>query len=389
MQLVRQLLWQGKNKWQIAGAALGAFLGLFLLLAALQLYFDLQTMISGNGTDGQYVLINKKVNLMNTLGASATFTEEEVEELEQQAFIESVGRFSSNRFRVGASSSMLGFYTELFFESVPDEFIDVNVGNWDWKEGQSEVPIIMSRDYLALYNFGFAPSQGLPQFTPSTIRRVSVDITVRGNGLRKVYQGRIVGFSDRINSILVPQSFMDWNNQRFGESNGKASSRLILQTTNPYAQEFRDFLESKSYEVSSGKLIGGQLTTVLRIVIGTIAFIGAVIMLLSVLVFILTFQLIISQSAADVRLLLQLGYKPDQIGKVLRKALLLLFGSILMLTLIALLIEHQVFSGWLNAQGFALSAGIHPLVWGFAIGFSVLFIFINFQNVKRSIQKLQ
>ena len=259
MKILNQLLWSEKNKWQIIGAAVGAFIGLFLLLSALQLYFDLQRLVKGDSSTEQFVLINKKVNLFNTLGARSTFTEEEIEQLKQQEFVESVGIFISNQFKVSASSQMLGFYTELFFESLPDDFIDIKKSRWSWSKGDNEIPIILSRDYLALYNFGFAPSQGLPQFTPNTISKLAMDVNVSGNGLRKTFQGRIIGFSDRINSILVPQSFMDWANENFGETQKPKSSRLIIKTNNPYSPELSDYLEKNKFEVSSGRLIGGTV----------------------------------------------------------------------------------------------------------------------------------
>ena len=86
MKILNQLLWSGKNRWQIIGAAIGAFIGLFLLLSALQLYFDLQRLVKGDSSTEQFVLINKKVNLFNTLGARSTFTEEEISDLKIQEF---------------------------------------------------------------------------------------------------------------------------------------------------------------------------------------------------------------------------------------------------------------------------------------------------------------
>lgn len=42
-----------------------------------------------------------------------------------------------------------------------------------------------------------------------------MDIVMRGNGRVEQYKGNIVGFSNRLNTILVPQSFMEWANQAF------------------------------------------------------------------------------------------------------------------------------------------------------------------------------
>ena len=191
----------------------------------------------------------------------------------QQDFIASVGKFTPSTFQVSASSSMMGFYTELFFEAVEDEYLDIHPRKFKWKEGQQEIPVIISRDYLALYNFGFAPSQGLPQFTPSTIGKVAVDVIIRGNGNRRTFKGRIIGFSDRINSIIVPDNFLAWSNKQFGSSAKSDPSRIILKTDNPYSTELQDLLDKKNYEVSSGKLIGGKLTALLQGVISAIAII--------------------------------------------------------------------------------------------------------------------
>ncbi len=388
MKILDQILLSGKNKWQVIGAAVGAFIGLFLLLSALQLYFDLQRLVKGDSSTEQFVLINKKVNLFNTLGARSTFSEEEINTLENQDFVESVGIFISNQFKVNASSQMLGFYTELFFESIPDEFIDVSNSRWQWTKGNIDIPIILSRDYLALYNFGFAPSQGLPQFTPNTISKLSMDVNVSGNGLRKTFQGRIVGFSDRINSILVPQSFMDWANENFGESQKPQSSRLILKTNNPYSSELSDFLKQNNYEVSSGRLIGGQLTTLLQNIISIVAFIGIIIVLLSVLIFILNFQLTISQSKEDIRLLLQLGYKSRQISKVLVRYLTYLFGGVLISTLIALFISRLWFVNWFGNQGFTIPGGLHVGVYIAILLFSASFIILNVKNIQKNVNRL-
>ena len=388
MKILNQLLWSGKNKWQIIGAAVGAFIGLFLWLSALQLYFDLQRLIKGDSSTEQFVLINKKINLFNTLGVRSTFTDEEIDNLKNQKFIEEVGVFISNQFKVSASSQMLGFYTELFFESVPDEFIDVSNSHWHWSLGDNEIPVILSRDYLALYNFGFAPSQGLPQFTPNTISKISLNVNISGNGLRKTLQGRIIGFSDRINSILVPQSFMTWANENFGETQNPQSSRVILRTNNPYSSELSDFLEQNKYEVSSGRLIGGQLTTLLQNIISMVAAIGIIIVLLSVLIFILNFQLIISQSKEDIRLLLQLGYKTKQISEVLTRNLAYLFLGVLVSTFIGLFLSRLWFVSWFGNQGFSVKSGLHIVVYIAILIFSALFVVLNVQNIRKNVSRL-
>ena len=47
----------------------------------------------------------------------------------------------------------------MFFESVPDEYVDVSLENWHFDEDARVIPIIIPRNYLNLYNFGFAQSR--------------------------------------------------------------------------------------------------------------------------------------------------------------------------------------------------------------------------------------
>ncbi len=386
--MLKKLFQKNRNPYQIIGAAIGAFLGLFLLLLALQIYFDFQKILRGSSDGDNYITINKPVSLANTFLGKSVFSEANIKELENQsnAFgTEGVGIFTANRFKVGASSKMMGFYTELFFESIPESFIDVQDPKFRWYEGQNEIPIIMSKDYLALYNFGFALSQGLPQFTPSTISQVSVDITIRGQGREQVFAGRIIGFSERINSILVPERFMKFANDNFGDQPDIGASRLLLKVKNPYDKNLTHFLEEKGYEISSGRLIGGRLTTILNAVISSVFVIGFLLMILSVIVFILNYQLIISKSAPDIRLLLQIGYRPSQITSVLRGSLMKLLGSVFFIIIIALIFTRYILLNWMESQGFELNLPYHIIVILTGIALMLLITTINFFNIKKSV----
>ena len=386
--MLKKLFQKNRNPYQIVGAAIGAFLGLFLLLLALQIYFDFQKILRGSSDGDNYITINKPVSLANTFLGKSVFSEADIKELDNQSNAigtEGVGIFIANRFKVGASSQMMGFYTELFFESIPESFIDVQDPKFRWYEGQNEIPIIMSKDYLALYNFGFALSQGLPQFTPSTISQVSVDITIRGKGREQVFAGRIIGFSERINSILVPERFMKFANDNFGDQPDIGASRLLLKVKNPYDKNLTRFLEDKGYEISSGRLIGGRLTTILNAIISSVFVIGFLLMILSVIVFILNYQLIISKSAPDIRLLLQIGYRPSQITSVLRGSLMKLLGSVFIIIIIALILTRYILLNWMESQGFELNLPYHSIVILIGIALMLLITTINFFNIKKSV----
>ncbi len=70
---------------------------------------------------------------MQTFGlGSGGFNEEELRDLRKQLFVREVGAFVPADYRVKGSVSAggVGFSTYLFFESVPDRFLDVETEAW-------------------------------------------------------------------------------------------------------------------------------------------------------------------------------------------------------------------------------------------------------------------
>lgn len=387
--LLNKILWLDKKGKLTNGAILGCFVGFLLLLASIQLICDLRDLLySKSEADAQYMVITKKVSLFNTLGTKASFKNNEVDALRSSSLINEVGEFTSNKFSVSASSNLLGFHTDFFFESVPEKFLDIQPGKWSWTKGQREIPIILSKDYLALYNFGFAPSQGLPQFTVNTIKKVPIDITIEGNGKKVVLQGKIVGFSDRLNSILVPQNFMTWANQQYGNPTRNKVSRLVVQTSNPYSKELKAFLDGKGYEISNGRIIGSKVINIAQTSILGLGAIGLVVLILSLIIFLLNFNLIISRSQDDISLLAQLGYRQQQISDLLFKKLSGIYLTIFIVCLILLYFAHFSFTKWLSVQGFELSGHLHPLVWLFALLFTSTVLFFQRRSIRKNIATL-
>ena len=67
----------------------------------------------------------------------------------------------------------------MFFESVPDEFVDVKTENWDYHEGSKDIPIIIPRNYLDLYNFGFAQSRNMPKLSEGILGAMKLMLSIR------------------------------------------------------------------------------------------------------------------------------------------------------------------------------------------------------------------
>ncbi|KAA6307180.1 hypothetical protein EZS27_041153, partial [termite gut metagenome] len=172
--------------------------------------------------------------------------------------------------------------TEMFFESVPDEFIDARLEKWQYDESSRIIPIIIPRNYLNLYNFGYAQSRNLPKITEGMTGLLSIDIQIQGNdGHTEQYKGIIAGFSNRLNTILVPQSFMAQANAMYAPNTEANASRLIIEVNNPADSSIAVYFQKKKYETEDNKSDAGRVTYFLRLMVGIVLGVGVFICLLS------------------------------------------------------------------------------------------------------------
>ena len=206
--LVWKLLRQHISIGQLTGFFFANLFGMVIVLLSAQFYKDVVPIFTEGDSfmKKDYMTATKKISTLGSFaGKSNTFSSEEIEELKKQPFTRSVGAFTPSQFKVSAGLGMqeagIHLSTEMFFEAVPDKFVDVSLDKWHFDENTHTIPIIIPRNYLNLYNFGFAQSRSLP----------------------KLSEGYIVGFSNRLNTILVPQSFMNWANQNFAPDSQPAS----------------------------------------------------------------------------------------------------------------------------------------------------------------------
>jgi hypothetical protein len=146
-------------------------------------------------------------------------------------------------------------------------------------------------------------------------------------------------------------------------------------------------MKDNGYELSSGRLIGGETAALIRTLIAVVAVIGFLIVLLSVFIFVLNFQLMVSKSSRDIRLMLQLGYKQNQIGQILKKHLMFLFGMVMLLTILFFGIFRSFIVSFFTKQGMEFEF-VNPIVLLAGLLFAGLFVFINYKNIESSIRNL-
>ena len=321
MKLVWKLLRRHISLPQLAGFFLANLLGMLIVLLSLQFYRDVKPIFSEE--DGfirpDYLILSKRISALNTigLGSVSTFSQKEMDDLKAQPFAKNVGAFTASQYKVACSMGINGmaqFGTEMFFESVPDAFVDVDLSKWHFSEGDDVVPIILPRTYLAIYNFGFAQSQNLPKISEGIVGMVEMTIMMRGNGLNEYIKGRVIGFSTRLNTILVPESFIRWSNARYAPEADTEPSRIILEVKNPADDAIVNYINEKGYEMEDDKLDAGRMTFFLRLVSGIVMLVGLLISLLSFYILMLSIYLLVEKNTEKMRTLLLIGYSPARVA---------------------------------------------------------------------------
>ena len=365
-------------------------IGMTVIIGGVQLYSDVKPVMSGEsrliGSD--YLVVTRPVERVGSGGKR--FSADDVSELRAQEFISSVGAFTSSQYEVYGSILFGGrkLSTMLFFESVPDDFIDILPKEWRYSGGDTMIPIILPRNYLNLYNFGFSSTQQLPQITEDVIKRVELGISLRGNGIIEEYTGRVVGFSDRINTILVPEQFMAWANGRYGDGGNEEATRLIIEVDNPADPELTAYIEANGYEIENKPAESSKAMYILKVCIVIIVCIGVIFSLLSLIILTLSIYLLLQKNISKLENLVLIGYTPARVSLPYNLLTLALNLSIWVISSVVVVFAQRLYIGYISQMaGCELSAS--PMV---AIGvgglFTALIIAFNFFIINRKIREI-
>jgi len=390
-QLLRKIIRSGVGRSRFFMAGAGFAIALLLILSAVQVQVNYDQLLNGKTNQdsiANFLVINKKIDGNNR---SNTLDEQEISKIKSQPYIESLGQLSSSMFKVSAQSpsDRFPFYTDLFFESVPDEFIDVKSKDWKWQEESSLIPLIVPNQFLDLYNFGFAPSQNLMQLTQDMVMSIPIVLNIQANGRVVPFTGRVVGFSDRISSVLVPQNFLQWANKRFGAHQQSKPSRVVVKTKDPGNPELVKFLQQNALVTDADKTRFSKYRQIVNTIVSVSWVTGVIMLLFAILVFSLFIQLTISSAKDEINLLITLGTSPKQLQRFLMKQFLPGNVIITIFSLLAVAIGQWYLSNFLKGKIMDVSSWLSYYTV-IASGFILLVLFVvNATTINKYIRKTE
>lgn len=386
MSLVWKLMRRHISMSQLVGFFFANLCGMVIVLLGIQFYQDVAPVFTEGDSfmKKDYLIVSKKVSTLGSfVGKSSTFSNSDIEEILDQPFTKEVGAFTPSQFKVSAGVGMeqigLNMSTAMFFESVPDKYVDVNLDEWHFEPGQEVVPIIIPRNYLNLYNFGFAQSRSLPQLSEGVMNLINLEVRISGGGRQNSYKGKIAGFSNRLNTILVPESFMVWANANYSDGSAyKEPSRLIVEVGNPTDDRIARFFKEHGYETEDDKLDAGKTTWFLKVVVGIVLAVGLLISILSFYILMLSIYLLLQKNSTKLENLLLIGYGPNRVALPYQILTIGLNACVLVLAIGVVLYVRTLYMDVVVQMFPSLAEGN---VWLMMLIGILLFLGVSFYNV--------
>lgn len=321
MKILHALQKRTLPKWQLFGAGLTLTIGLFIVGITVQLYSDVSNVFDQDKTvfGEQTQVITKRISARKSRNKDLIyFRPHELEDIRKQDWLKDLAFFDKARFKVQAftksGEQIPGFSTDLFFESVPNSYLDIDSSTWHWQEGDEFVPIVVPADYIDLYNFGFAETQGLPVISKSMIEAVRFGLRVSGNGQQAEFRGGIVDFSTEINSILVPQSFLNYANARFAQSEQIGPSRLLIRLHEPSDSRALNYFLEENLNVVGQSTERAKYRLFVQMIFAGLLLISAIVIMLSIASIVLSIQLLLFKEKQMIADLGFLGYSLRQVA---------------------------------------------------------------------------
>lgn len=364
-------------------------IGIFILILSVMLYADIYSVLWSKKNQMQmqsYMVINKNItNEMMGKDLAAFFTPKEIEEISQLESVDKIEPVLSNFFPLSASNiGSLMFSTDLFLEAVPISFLDTQPENFTWQEGNVDVPVILSQDFLQLYNYGFALSQGLPQLSEETVKAIPFQITIAHT---VTYTAHIVGFTQRFTSIMVPEEFLKYANAHFGSRSYETPpGRLVLCCNEKNKSQLLSFMQEKNYTTQNEVVKWEKIKNTAVLIFSASSTIGILLLILCIVSLLMYIKIRILQHSTELNIMHQIGYAKITLKKYFIKKILIQFTlTAIVAWLLCFLVKYLLQPFYTNLH---IQAGYFSIIISLIVCTSIIGVFYFFIN-KSTNQQLQ
>ena len=387
--MLKKVLFQNQDKTQLFIAVLGAVIGMIFLISSIHYLIRVNEFGKGEEILGpNTMIIQKKVSNSSSLKITKNdFSNEEIERFKNETFVADAQAVICNNFNVLLLTDdplVPKFSSDVFLQTVNAKFLDVPSKNWTWKEGDTIVPIVMPRDFLVMLNT-FMSASGIAQVSEDLAKDINFKLRISNETKKDFITARIVGFTNEIPSLLVPESFMSYANQKYATVKENKITNVMISSKEGEFGEMEKFLEERGLESRKSQVVIGKLKSIVSTLFVVLLVISVVTVVVSGLVLIQYMQLLIANNQYQIRTLLRLGYNPNKIVLLFTRYLAVTFGFVSIIAFVLFLVEKLFVDELFEKGGIAINESLSVVSLISIIISFCIFVSISFLVVKRKI----
>lgn len=399
-RLLAKLLLAKLSAFQFAGFVAANIIGATIILLGVRAYADFSTTMEDpqGAIANNYIVIAPPVSTVTTAMQATgfndgpkSFTEEEIEEISSLEGVEDAAIFRSANFKVNASFALGGsrWETVMFVESVPDRFLDLDLDSWTASlDSETTVPVVLPKAYLNVLNYAVSASRGdIPQIGEGLVKTVPITLRFRGQGMEGFYSARVVGFTDRINTILVPEDFLIAAVKKYGDPKAPAPvSRMILKPSGKDDNGLLEYLAEGGYVFDGSGQDSFKVVTLAKGIALFAIVQGLLISLLAFFLLVVSIHLLIEKNREKNASLIMLGYTRREVSKPYIMASMVLDAVSLIVATILAIFLYRFFERILvnyNPEFAGTGTGI---VFAVAAGMFVFFSAVHYLLVRSQVK---
>lgn len=391
--MLKKILFSYQNKTQLIVAMIGSFLGFTFLITSIHYLIRVNEFGEGEEILGDNTMIvQKKVTSFNSMNIAKTdFSEREIDNIRKESFTSAVEPILSNSFGVSlqTDSDLVPYFrSDVFVQSIDQEFIKIKSDKWDWKEGDEFVPIVLPRDFLVMLNT-FASAKGIPQVSDELAKTIGFKFTLYNDDKKEWEKVKIVGFTNEVSAILVPESFMEYGNKKFPTKTPAKVTQLMLTVNENQFGKFEEFMATRSLESKENSMVVGKLKSVAGTLFSILIAISVITVFLAGLVLVQYAQLLISKNEYEIRTLLRIGHAPKVITMKVLNYFVIVFAIITAISILAFILAKLYIDQLLIEGGIRIDSSLTILSLLAVVLAFVVYTIVNYFNAKRGVLKTQ
>ena len=387
--MLQKTFFKQQDRVQLSIAFIGALLGLTFLITSIHYLIKVNEFGRGNEILGPNTLIiQKKIGANNAFQLGKNdFTKREIELIKAESFVAAVEPIISNNFDVSLQTNspvVPYFRTDVFLQTVNPTFIDVPAQKWTWKKGDAYVPLIMPRDFLVMLNT-FMSAKNIPTVSDEIAQSIPFEFTLKHGDRKEKMNVRIIGFTNEISSLLVPESFMKWANEQYGQSTDQKITQLMLAGKENQFGLVEGMLKEKQKKKKNAQVLVGRLKSMIGTFIWIVLCVSILAVFLSGLVLIQYLQLLINKNNYEIKTLIRLGYHPKKLVNTFVWYFFNVFGSITVMSIVLFNIVKFYLDAAFNKGGVYIDSSFTFASYLAIVIAYVIFTLASFLSAKKHI----